>query len=375
MHSKTSQSASTIRILHIAPFNTAGVPVTFVKAEREIGHYSRLITLHKHRFEYEEDICLEIPYSNFPGYGILKKLLRPGKPSRDAEGVEHPLTRHFSFPEKQALKLRDTYRTKRISKLFESIDINSFDLYQLDGGVGFYYDSRIIKNLNQLGKPIICTYLGSDLRVRGVIKEIDAISTANFTVEYDHLDLYPGIHFIPHPFDFSNFAFHSKPENTPIVIGHAPSKRSNKGTDEILAALIKIKESYPLEVLVIENQPHIKALELKCTCSLFVDQISDLGYGINSIESAAMGIPTFSSLSPKFKKLNPDAPIIDINAQNIVETITQFVKSAELRKQFSKKSKKWAREFHDSKKIVRSIHKIVGNSLPDIKLGLNKNLL
>ena len=85
----------------------------------------------------------------------------------------------------------------KIHKILDEVNVSSFDLYQLDGGSGFFRDSRIIRQLSKSGKPVICMYLGSDLRKRGVFPEINELSLCNFTVEYDHLDLYPEIHHIP----------------------------------------------------------------------------------------------------------------------------------------------------------------------------------
>ena len=62
------------KILHIAPFNVAGVPMTFVKAERELGYHSRLITLGKHHHNYEEDICLNLPFIDLSNSLFIKKL-------------------------------------------------------------------------------------------------------------------------------------------------------------------------------------------------------------------------------------------------------------------------------------------------------------
>ena len=50
-----------MKILHISPFNTAGLPIQFVKAERKLGIASRLITLQRTPYGFEEDICLELP--------------------------------------------------------------------------------------------------------------------------------------------------------------------------------------------------------------------------------------------------------------------------------------------------------------------------
>ncbi|RKY83642.1 hypothetical protein DRQ09_09770, partial [candidate division KSB1 bacterium] len=51
-----------MKILHIAPFNIAGIPLTFVKAEKKLGFHSRLITLGKEKQNREKDICLNLPF-------------------------------------------------------------------------------------------------------------------------------------------------------------------------------------------------------------------------------------------------------------------------------------------------------------------------
>ena len=66
-----------MKILHIAPFNTAGVPLTFVQAERSLGYYSRLVTLARHPYNFPEDICLELPLLNFYGTNLIKKVVSP----------------------------------------------------------------------------------------------------------------------------------------------------------------------------------------------------------------------------------------------------------------------------------------------------------
>ena len=66
-----------MRILHIAPFNTAGVPMSFVHAERKLGHESNLITLGRNRQHREEDICLNLPCLDFWGTRWIKKIVTP----------------------------------------------------------------------------------------------------------------------------------------------------------------------------------------------------------------------------------------------------------------------------------------------------------
>lgn len=359
------QTKKPLRILHIAPYNTAGVPYTLVKAERTLGCHSRLITLHKHKFEYKEDICLDLPVISFPGSLFLKDLVSSNFTKGNQQN-DLPKLREYSPFEKPLLKLRDYFWRSKIDSFVNEFDIYEYDIYQLDGGMGFYHDSRIIKQISNRNKTIVSNYLGSDLRIRGIISDIDNISSCNFTFEYDHLDLYPGINHVPFPFDFSEFNFQGAPGKTPVIIGHAPSNRANKGSNVIIDSLKTLQLSNSFEIQIVENVHHQKALELKSRCTLFIDQISDIGYGINAVESMAMGIPTFSSLTKEFKKRHPDSPLLEISAHNIKDQLIPFIKSAELRKMHGEKSKHWVMTNHDSVKVVRKIQDIIFKHIPTL---------
>ena len=62
-----------MKILHIASENVAGVPGILVKAEREMGHYSRLMTYFKSPNSQWDDIVLNLPFSNTWSLSGLKK--------------------------------------------------------------------------------------------------------------------------------------------------------------------------------------------------------------------------------------------------------------------------------------------------------------
>jgi len=104
-----------LRILHIAPFNTAGVPLALVTAERTLGYHSRLITLHKHIFDYQEDICLDLPIISFPGSLFLKNLIKSNF-SEYPQQKDLPMLKKYSLLEKPLFKIRDQAKiTARIA--------------------------------------------------------------------------------------------------------------------------------------------------------------------------------------------------------------------------------------------------------------------
>ena len=352
-----------LKILHIAPFNIAGVPITFVNAERKMGHYSRLITLGKDPRNYEEDICLELPFLNFWGTQLAKQLFSDPSKLSISNLSKTPSAQPLYWEprgrtEAALVSFRERIWNRRINTVLEEIRFWEFDVYQLDGGLEFFRDGRTVKRLKELGKKIICCYTGSDLRTRGLIREIDAASDLNITLEFDHLKLHSHIHHVFFPFTADGYQVRPEPGATTINIGHAPTNRQAKGSDDIIAAVQALQHDFPVELVLIENLPHREAIRLKAQCHIFVDQIGDLGYGINSLEALAMGIPTCSCLAGGFAERYPEHPFVVIDAGNIKAKLTELIGDAKLRKQKGVYGRSWVQHNHDSRQVVKAIHEL-----------------
>lgn len=351
-----------MKILHIAPFNVAGVPLTFVKAERSMGHYSRLITFAKNPRGYPEDICLNLPFLNFRGFTSFKRMIM-GKKRTEITNIkpklsETPPTWQPGEPEQCLIHFREKIWSQKISQAFEQYEIDSFDVIQLDGGIGFFRDGRDIKRLHEKGKKILCCYTGSDLRTRGIIPEIDKISDLNITVEFDHLPLHPNLHHVFFPFDGSKIRPARFSENAVLRIGHAPTNRAAKGSDDIIAVVKKLENKYPVQLVLIENMSYEQALEMKSACHIFIDQIGDLGYGINSLESLVMGIPTCSCLAEGFDDKYPDHPFVVVNAHNLAQRLIRLIEDKSLRMIKGRNGRDWVLKYHDPESVVREIHRL-----------------
>jgi len=366
-----------MRILHIAPQNVAGVPITFVRAERQLGHESRLITLYRDPRGYEEDICLELPLFDSGVVRLAKRLFAPPERLDVSCDARQPRGRppvwEPRFAERLLLRLREGIWKSKVERTLTEIDADSFDLIQYDGGLDFFRDGRVARRFKSLGKRIVCCYTGSDLRTRGVIAAVDGLADLRATVEYDHKRLYPGIMHVFFPFEPERMPARRRLDDGKLRIGHAPSVRRAKGTARILQALRTLRERYPqLEIVLIEGLPHARALELKSLCDIFVDQIGDLGYGINSLEALAMGIPVATSLAPGFADEYADHPFVAVTAENLESQLERLILDADLRAALGAKGKEWVRQYHDARQVVRRLHAAlgVGNGLVRHDSGL-----
>ncbi len=353
-----------MRILHIAPNNIAGVPIAFVRAERALGHESRLVTFVKDARGYEEDICLNLPFLDFAGTLFVKRLVsNPAKlhiSNQRARPGQVPLEwQPNGVLEAGLVRLREAIWQPKLQRLFTRIDFWGFDVYQLDGGLEFYRDGRTVKALRQRGKKIVCCYTGSDLRTRGVIPAVDQNSQVNVTLEFDHLKLHPNIHHVPFPFEVDQFEIRSKESQTGLRIGHAPTNRAAKGSDIIIRTINELQQEVPIELVLIENVSHRQSIALKQTCHIFVDQVGDLGYGLNSLEALAMGIATCSSLPEDFEKLYPDHPFIAVDPRNLKSQLLRLIQNPDRRAKLASTSRQWVEKRHDSRNVVRKVHALI----------------
>jgi hypothetical protein len=350
-----------LKILHLCDQNWVGTASTFVKCHNKLGNYARMVTLSRCANEFEEDICLDLPLVRGSRLDMALKrmvsLVHANAPkTEDVEGMRS--WRPRSGLERTLFALRDSLWAPKIYSVIEKHDLLDFDIYHLESGSGFFRDARIIKKLKALGKKIVCYYLGTDLRVRGVIPEIDSLSDLNITTEFDHLSLHPDLRFSFLPFEVDRFQVREK-ESERLRICHAPRNRLLKGTARIIEVVREMERRHGVELVLIEGKPHQEALRLKSTCDLAIDQVGDrggTGYGVNSLETLSMGIPTLTSFTPEFEAYLPDHPFITVDPVTLPEKLEQVILDGQLRRQKGMEGRRFVAKYHDAEKVTLSIY-------------------
>ena len=330
-----------------------------------MGHYSRLVTFFPDSRGYAEDIVLNLPFAKFPFAEFVKSIV--SHPSRQA--VKNTMPAVADLPprwqsggalEQMLIALREKWWQPRVTRFMRNIDFYNFDFYCFEAGMDFFTDARTIRQLQSLGKKIAVLYTGSDLRTRGIFPAVDAAADFRASFELDHQQLHPDLHYLPVPFDTKKIAFSPHPAGEVLRIGHAPTNREAKGSAAILAVLQQLRINRNIEIVLIENVPHDEALKLKHTCDIFIDQIGDLGYGINSLEALAMGIPTCTCLTAGFRKFFPEHPFVEITAENLLAKLTQLADQPAERERLVQLGRQWVEKHHDSRMVVKKIHQGAG---------------
>ncbi|MBN1632960.1 MAG: glycosyltransferase [Ignavibacteria bacterium] len=366
-------------ILHIAQENFAGMPYEFVKTHRKYGCNSRLVTMYQPSLGFEGDINLNLKLTSGKFSSFYRKKTQDAEiqkqvqnyistaifPSEKLQDKKNKIKyyRELSFFEQMYFWYRDFKNSIVIEEAINKYSLYKFDIYHFDGGMDLYRDFRFLKELKSKGKKIIACYFGSDLRTRGIFREMDELSDLNLTVEFDHLSLHPDIHFTYFPFECCNTSA-KKCFNKKLKIVHSPTNRFYKGTDKIIGVIEKIKKDYDFEFVLLENMNHDEVLRIKRDCDLAIDQVGGIaggsGYGRNSIENLAMGIPTISEFSDDYLKFIGDNPFINSNIKKLGDVIADIIRNPDRLIDISQKGIEWLERTHSYKAVnerLTSIYK------------------
>lgn len=347
-----------LKILHVAPQNYAGVPYSFFKMHNAMGDYSRIVTLHKNPHEFPEDICLNLPLPSSPIAKFWRK-----KKIKSVESGNNRIVPEFkpkNFIEKIYFSLNDINRKKIIENAIKEYKLDQFDIIHYDAGLDFYRNSSQAKKWKQQGKKIVCCYYGSDLRIRGIIKEMDELSDLNITSEYDHLTLKNDLHYIFYPYDISELPVKSDSFDGTVKIVHSPTNRKYKGTELILSVIEKIKKEKKIEFILLEGKPRSEVLQIKSKCDISIDQVGGTmggtGYGKAGLETLGMGIPTITNMTKDYSDWLPENPFsVSNNEKELYQTLNELIDSAQLRNEKGLNGKSWVKKYHGFKQVNDSL--------------------
>lgn len=334
-----------MKILHFSHFNTVQVPMYYRDMYRRAGHDSRLLTLYKHRGNIPEDICLNKKIFN-PRW--LQKYREYKQRQNEARIAEKGKTTAFSPPVSLITDIRDMVRSIGFQKYVKQYGLMDFDIYHLHGGVGYFSDSRWVKRLAEAGKVIICNYHGPDLRVRGVIPVVDEISTLNITNEYDLLKLHPGLEYIPIPYDCESIPV-KKGFNNVLTILHTPSDPKAKGTHIIEQVLKKVAGERRFKYKILTGISHEQVLKEKAQADIAIEQVGNFGgtgYGVNSLETLSMNIPTITEFTPDYSDFLKGHPFVLANESSLYQKLIELIDNPGLLKKTAKKGRVWVQKEH-----------------------------
>ena len=352
-----------MKILYISPENTVGTLNLWKETHNKRGNICNFITLYSSQHQYDPGICLNLPFiTSKSWYKIFRNKYYKLFKNKRGDYIEKigypPIWEPNTYLEMLYFKLRDWLWHFKVEKIIKEMQLLDYDIYHFEWGLEFYRDARFINRLVKLGKPIICTYHGQDLRTRGVISYIDSVCKLNLTSELDLLKKHPNIKYLFLPYNTYQHKFIIK-NNNPIRICHSPTNRYYKGSETIIKICKVLSQRADVEFILIENKSNVEAKNIKQTCDILIDQIYNRGgwgYGMNSVEALSMGLCCVTELTLEYEKFIPDHPFINVTSTTLYTELLGLIKNPKKLVHFKEKGKKWVTKYHDINNVADRLY-------------------
>ena len=314
-----------MRIVH-GPVNVGNQPYVLSRYERELGADSTLVVNYDTWLRYPADRTL----------GTLSDRSARARLRRLAFGLSSPFrfdVLHYYFGrsflcwddlgEPNWLWFRDLRLARRLGRTV------FMTLQGCDVRVSRESADRYAVTPCHLGECVaapVCRSTLDDRReelVRTVLPLVDRV----FVLNPELARYVPNARFMPYA-SVDVEAFEPVPPRAdgPARILHAPSDEGIKGSARIVAAVERLKERHPVELVIVKDIPHERALELYRSADLVIDQVLAGWYGGFAVEAMAMGKPVACYLRDEDLGVLPpamrsDLPLVRVHPDTLEDDL------------------------------------------------------
>jgi hypothetical protein len=151
-------------------------------------------------------------------------------------------------------------------------------------------------------------------------------------------------------------------QSSEFVVGHAPTHRIVKGTDEIIRVVQNLRsKGFKVRLELIEGLSREDAQKKYQEIDLFVDQLVIGWYGVVSLEVMALGKPVLCFIKGRGLRFVPpkmlaDLPIINADENSLEEKLVGVMQmSLEERQSLAERGLDYLKEWHDPTKIAQRV--------------------
>jgi len=348
-----------LKILHVTFENFQDVPGLLSRSHAFFGDQGALVTMSRSKLGFPNGILLNYPMLNSPVMRRMRSLT--GRENVNVPDDRLTLRiRGNHWGKRLFLTTRDLLWLERLHNAWQRFRLDSYDIYHFDGNMPFIFGDRILKKLKDQKKHLVTHFFGTDLRKWGMNPYLKDYAELRFTSEVDHTKIDPSLIFVPIPYEADRVTPREN-ENATLRIGHSPTRRTAKGTQDIIDSIARIprKDLPGFEFVLIENVSHRRCMEIKATCDIGIDQVGNYAgtaYGRSGLEFLALGIPTITEIPDEYECLLPGHPFIKATKDTLADVVAKTLRNGDLRRQKREQGIDWVRTFPHPRRIISRMY-------------------
>jgi len=171
----------------------------------------------------------------------------------------------------------------------------------------------------------------------------------------------PGAVFLPYAnVDVEAFAPLWPRTDGPIRILHAPSDETIKGTRFVVEAVERLKQRWPIELVLVRGLPHPEALKLYGRMDLVIDQLLAGWYGGFAVEAMALGKPVAcyirdSDLCHVPQAMRADLPLARVAIPTLERDLEQLLEQRHHWPEWGRRARQYVLRWHNPKQIATAM--------------------
>ena len=151
----------------------------------------------------------------------------------------------------------------------------------------------------------------------------------------------------------------SVPANGKIGVCQSPTRKNLKNTDDFCAVVRRLQTRYDgLEMVRIENTPHMDCLRIKQSCDIHFDHMQGY-FGVSSLESLSQGKPVIAGLDEWNQTQIRDLTgcsvlpwVIARNIEDLEKQLEKLVAGPDLRVHIGSRSREFMQAYWDDKSMA-----------------------
>jgi len=159
------------------------------------------------------------------------------------------------------------------------------------------------------------------------------------------------------PIDLSRFPSPVSAVDRPPILLHVPTEPFVKGTEQILAAVEKLKtEGLQFEFRMVRNLTQVEFYKELSACDVYVDELRCGSYGVTAVEAMTCGKPTVTYIRQDLLLKYPsDLPLVNANPDTITDVLRELILDQHYRLDVGVRSRRYVERYHDSKVVARQM--------------------
>lgn len=318
-----------MRIL-VGTIEIAGQIPDYADGFRKMGH--QVTTVVKLKNKFFPDLTYDVDISQGINLELLTKLV-------DGHDLFFFQWGGSLLPGNQDFRLIKE-RGKHIISLFNGDDVRHSSAYRQQFGVPLESLGEVYAK-GPLMRPL------HNLRMAEWFSELIISSP-----DQSSLAIRPYIHFF-YPLDLSRYSYQIPARDVPLVV-HAPSVKSVKGTEQIFAALDRLKaKGIQFELQLFHDIPNEQVISALSNADIAIDQLY-LPFGKFAAEAMACGCAVASGFIDD-DPLKSIQPYVGINPDNVEERLEMLLTDKNLRLRLAEEGRRYVEAYHDHLGIAQTI--------------------